>query len=795
VSTRHFNRAAVLGAGVMGAQIAAHLVNARIPVLLFDLPAREGPKSGIAMRAIANLARLSPAPLADREGATQIEPLNYDDDLARLAECDLVIEAIAERMDWKRDLYRKVAPHVAPEAVFASNTSGLSIGALAAELPPGLARRFCGVHFFNPPRYMTLVELIPQPATDAAVLDRLESFLVSRIGKGVVRARDTPNFIANRFGVFSILATIANAAKFGLGFDVVDDLTGTRIGRAKSATFRTADVVGLDTLAHVIKTMADALPDDPWHALFAAPPWLAALVQKGALGQKTGAGIYTRRGRDILVLDLAKQDYVPSGGAATDAVKAILRQRDPGAMFEALRASPEPQAQFLWAIFRDVFHYTAYHLATVADNARDVDLALRWGFGWTAGPFETWQAAGWQRVVGWIEADIAAGKALSNAPLPDWAKASNRKGVHFAEGSWSADRAALVPRPGLPVYERQLAPPRVIGERPNAPGTTLHEDEFVRIWVDTVEKNGDDVAILSFKTKMHAVSDGVLAGTERAIALAEERFKGLVIWQPEEPFSAGADLASLGPALQAGQFDVIERVVNRFQQTTRALKYAQVPTVAAVRGMALGGGAEFVMHCSRVVAALESYIGLVEVGVGLLPAGGGLKELALRAANDAGDAYLLDFLKLRFQTVAMGTVAKSAVEAKALGFLREADLVVLNPEEILLAAKVTARAMYDAGWAPPLPPRGFRAAGRSAIATIQSQLVNMRDGGFVSAHDYRIGLAIADALCGGAVEEGSLVDEQWILDLERRHFVDLLKTPKTQERIVAMLKTGKPLRN
>ncbi|MBE2212107.1 MAG: 3-hydroxyacyl-CoA dehydrogenase family protein, partial [Xanthomonadaceae bacterium] len=400
-------RVAVLGAGVMGAQIAAQLVNAGIDTVLFDLPAKEGDKNGIVQKAIANLTKLSPAPLGVKSLAEAIVPANYETDLGLLETCDLVIEAIAERMDWKQDLYKKIAPHVPAHAVLASNTSGLGINKLADVLPEELRHRFCGVHFFNPPRYMYLVELIPTKYTDASVMDGLESFLTTYVGKGVVIGRDTPNFIGNRIGVFSILATMHHTAQSGLGFDTVDALTGPLLGRPKSATYRTADVVGLDTMAHVIKTMADTLPEDPWHQYFNAPMWLKALVEKGALGQKTGVGIYRKVGKDILVLDVAKQDYVPQGDGAAPEVVEILKEKDPAKKFAALRASQHPQAKFLWAIFRDLFHYAAFHLGDIAETARDVDLAIRWGYGWKLGPFETWQAAGWKQVAEWINQDIA----------------------------------------------------------------------------------------------------------------------------------------------------------------------------------------------------------------------------------------------------------------------------------------------------------------------------------------------------------------------------------------------------
>jgi len=782
-------RAAVLGAGVMGAQIAAHLVNAGVDTVLFDLPAKEGHADGIVQKAIANLGRLSPSPLASKAVAGAIVPANYETGLEALRNCDLIIEAIAERMDWKQDLYRRIAPFVAGHAVLASNTSGLGINALADVLPEELRHRFCGVHFFNPPRYMHLAELIPARGTDPALLDGLETFLVTTLGKGVVRAKDTPNFIGNRIGVFSILATMHHTAECGLGFDTVDALTGPAIGRPKSATYRTADVVGLDTLAHVIRTMADTLPEDPWHAYFKSPKWLEALVAKGALGQKAGAGIYTKRGKDILVLDLKAQDYRPSTAEVDPDVAAILKEKDPAKKFAALRASAHPQAQFLWAVFRDLFHYSACHLSEIADTARDIDLAIRWGYGWTLGPFETWQAAGWKQVAEWIAEDIVAGKAMSNAALPDWVF-DGRDGVHGAEGSYSPAKNAKLPRSSLPVYQRQRFPDPLLGERFD-PGETVFENDGLRAWTD-----GDGILVATFKTKLHTVNDQVLDGLQQAIALAERGFRGMVIWQSKEPFSAGADLAGALALLQARDVAGFEAMVANFQATSQRIKYSQVPVVAAVRGLALGGGCEFQMHAARTVAHLESYVGLVEAGVGLLPAGGGLKELAVRASRAAGPGGdVFAQLKQVFETVAMGKVATSALEAEELGLLRGDAIVAFNAFELLHIAKGQALAMADAGYRPPLPARQVQVAGDVGIATFKMLLVNMLEGRFISAHDYEIASRIATVLCGGEVDRGSLVDEDWLLRLEREHFVALAQMPKTQERIAHMLKTGKPLRN
>jgi 3-hydroxyacyl-CoA dehydrogenase len=788
-------KVAVLGAGVMGAQIAAHCVNAKVPVVLFDLPAKEGPKNGIVLRAIENLKKLNPAPLGNKDDAALIEVANYEDNLDVLTSCDLIIEAIAERMDWKHDLYKKVAPHIGPNAIFASNTSGLSITALSEGFDSELKSRFCGVHFFNPPRYMHLVELIPTASTRPEILDQLEGFLTTRLGKGVVRAKDTPNFIANRVGIFGMLATIHEAEKFGLSYDVVDDLTGSKLGRAKSGTFRTADVVGLDTMGHVIKTMQDNLPNDPFAAIFKTPEVLGKLVGAGALGQKSGAGFYKKVGKDILRFDAAKNDYVAGGKKADDLVARILKEKDPVKRMKTLRESTNPQAQFLWSIFRDAFHYIAVHLESIADNARDVDFAMRWGFGWKTGPFENWQAAGWQQVATWVQEDIDAGKALCNVPLPAWVF-DGRAGVHTAEGSWSPAKNAYVPRSNLPVYQRQAFRASVLGAGAadgKTGGTTVFEDESVRIW-----HQNDDVLILSLKTKMGVIGQGVINGLAKAIDEAEKNYKGLVLWNADAAeggaFSAGADLQSMLPVFMSGGVKAIEPEVAKLQQAHQALKYANVPVVAAVAGLALGGGCELMMHAAKRVASIESYVGLVEVGVGLIPAGGGLKEIAVRAAAEAKGNDILQFLKTYYMNAATANVSKSALEAKNMGYLKADDVIVFNPYELLYVAKVEARAMFDAGYRPALKAK-VPVVGRYGMATIMAQLVNMRDGGFISAHDYKLGSMIAEIVSGGEIEQGSMVDEQWLLDLERKAFMELLNHPKTQERIMGMMQTGKPVRN
>ena len=790
---------AVLGAGVMGAQIAAHLVNLKVPVLLFDLAAPEGPKSGIALRAIENLKKLKPAPLGMAEDASLIQPANYEEHLGRLKECDLVIEAIAERMDWKLDLYQKIAPALASHTIVASNTSGLSITKLAEALPEAMRPRFCGIHFFNPPRYMQLVELIATPSTQAQVLDDLEAFVTSTLGKSVVRALDTPNFIANRVGIAGMLATMKEAEHFGLSFDVVDDLTGKKLGRASSGTFRTADVVGLDTMAHVIKTLQDNFSEatDPFAASYATPEVLQKLLAAKSLGQKSGAGFYKKVGREILRIDPATMEYVPAGAKANEVVGRMLKKPAPERL-KLLRHAEGAEPRFLWAILRDQFHYAAVHLQSIAETARDVDLAMRWGFGMKQGPFELWQEAGWLQVAQWIQEDIDAGRALCKAPLPEWVfkgPVAEAGGVHTPQGSWSPAQGRFVPRRRLPVHERQHFPEDVRdAQAPSAmkSGNTLHEDDALRIW-----SLDGQVLIASIKTKMHAISPDVAEGLVRAVELAESGYQGLVIWSPDEVFSAGADLQAMLPAFMMGGVSAIEGAEHELQKVMLRLRYASVPVVSAIRGLALGGGCELAVYSAKRVAAMESYIGLVEVGVGLIPGAGGLTYIARRAAENAQSSTgkdLLPFLTEGFTAAAMAKVGTSALESRKLGYLLESDVIVAHKDELLFVASNEVRAMAASGWRPPLK-KAFPVAGRHALATILGQLVNMRDGGFISAHDFHIGKLIAEVVCGGDVDAGTLVTEETLMALERKAFCQLVGHPKSQERIMAMMSTGKPLRN
>jgi 3-hydroxyacyl-CoA dehydrogenase len=781
-------KAAVLGAGVMGAQIAAHLVNASIEVLLYELPAEGTDARANSRKAISALTKLQPSPLASADLVNFINPATYSTDLELLAECDLVIEAIAERLDLKTALYQQVAPFLSDRGLLVSNTSGLSINRLAEALPKSLWPRFCGVHFFNPPRYMQLVELIPAEDTDSEVLDFLETFLVSTLGKGVVRAKDTPNFIANRIGVFSMLAALHHSERLGIAFDTVDALTGRVIGRAKSATFRTADVVGLDTFVHVVEGVAPLLKGDPWIEYYRAPAWLHALVKRGALGQKTREGIYKKVGKDIHVLDPGTGDYRLSGAQMSEAVQETLKIKDVTKRFATLREQDDEHSQFLWAIHRDLFHYAAVLLEQIADNTRDIDLGMRWGFGWAHGPFEIWQSAGCKKILEWINADIEAGLTMAPTPLPSWV--SEVDGPYSKKGAWSPAATEFRPRSQLPVYHRQIYREPVLGEVATDDREVAYaNDNGVTLW-----HRGDEIAILSFDSKMHTIGNEVMDGCLAAMDIAEKEFKGLVIWHLEPPFSLGADLKQFISVMKEGDFETLEAAAYKFQRVSLRFRYANIPVIAAVQGMALGGGCEFIMHCDHAVSALESYIGLVETGVGLIPGGGGCKELALRAYQLSVDGDLFPLLQKYFETVALAKTAASAKEAKSMGFLYRRDPIVFNPREILHVAKVLARASIESGYRPPLPMK-IRVAGADGLATLQAGMVNMLEGGFISDHDYQIGQGLAKVMCGGEVDPGSMVDEEWLLALERQVFVDLCKTEKTQQRIEHTLWTGKPLRN
>lgn len=784
--TYKIEQVAVLGAGVMGAQIAAHCVNSGFSTKLYELPADGNNRNALAMDAIKRLGKLKPAPLGDAAIAAHIQPRNYQDHLEELTTCDLVIEAIGERMDWKLSLYEKISPYLHDNAILVTNTSGLSINQLSQAIPQRHHKHFCGVHFFNPPRYMHLAELIPAESTDDELLDYLETWLTQYMGKGVVRAKDTPNFIANRIGVFSLLTTLHHAVNMGLGLDEVDALTGPLLGRPKSATMRTMDVVGLDTMRHVLNTMKDQLQDDPWHHLFHLPKWLNALIDDGHLGQKTGQGLYRKQGKTIEVFDYHTSEYRPQNAQVDEIVLAILKDRDQHGLLDKLSQCDSKQAQFLVACFSDLFHYTAYHLETIAENCRDIDLAMCWGFGWKNGPFVSWQAAGVADVAHFLHSRIESGQSLSKVSLPEWTK---KLDSFYHQGkAFSAHYHDYQAPSNLSVYQRQYFPENQLmsGTQHH---TTLFEHKGVTVWAI------DDVAVLSFNSKANSLSNDVINGFDQALDKIGTDFKGLVIYQDNpDLFCAGADLKGVAENIMVNGFDEIDQMVERFQRLMMRIKYSSIPVVAALRGRALGGGCELLLHCGAIVAAFESYVGLVELGVGVIPAGGGCKEFALRANQQQVGSDLMTFLQPYYQQVAMASVAGSAREAKQKGFLRPQDTIVMHANEVLNVACAKVREMHTSNYRPPLPSQ-IKVAGRDGIARLKVGLVNWLEGGFISEYDYILASHLAEAMCGGNVDPGQLVSEWWFLNLERQLFMDLLHKAQTQARIKHFLETGKPLRN
>lgn len=783
----YIKKVAVLGAGVMGAQIAAHCVNAGIETLLFDLAAKEGPANGLIDKAIVNLGKLKPVPLATAKTAALLQARNYEQNLADLSSCDLVIEAIAERLDWKEDLYKRISPYLSEKSILVSNTSGLSINSLCDVLPKQHRELFCGVHFFNPPRYMHLAELIPAKTTSNKLLDNLETWLTSHLGKGVVRAKDTPNFIANRIGVFSLLTTLHHTLAMDMGLDEVDALTGPLLGRPKSATFRTMDVVGLDTMQHVVHTMQEQLKDDPWHSSFKLPEWLSTLIKEGYLGQKSGQGIYRKNGKIIEVFDIKLGGYRPSKSEISDELKAIMKTKDPVERMQGLISSNNKQAQFLAACFKDLFHYCAFHLEGIADNVRDVDLAIRWGFGWMQGPFETWQLADLKKMARFINESIEAKTSLSTATLPGWL--AEISSFYTDDGAYSPQLNQYQPRRNLPVYQHQFFPDRVLKESIH-PTLVIYENPGVCLW-----RLKDDIAVVNFTSKANTIGQSVLDGLHEALDKAEQQCQGLIIYQNDASnFSSGADLRGVSLLIQENKMQGLENMIAQFQRIAMRLKYSVIPTVAALRGRALGGGCELMMHCDTVVCAFESYPGLVEVGVGVIPAGGGCKEMAMRAANQAQQADLMNFIQTYFQQIATAQVAGSATNAIQMGYLRSTDTVVMHADEVLYAAVAKIKAMQAANYLPPIP-NNFKVAGIEGHARLQSGLVNWLEGGFISQHDYFLANELATVLCGGNLNQGAIVDEEWMLKLEREAFIKLASTPLTQARISYLLETGKPLRN
>lgn len=789
------NRVAILGAGVMGAQIAAHFANCNHEVLLYDLDSRSSD-------ALKILQKLKPSPLASIAVLDNIKCCNYNDDLQQLKTCDWVIEAVAEDINIKSDLYNLINSHLNSHAIFTSNTSGLSINNLAEILidsDNNLHQRFFGVHFFNPPRYQKLVELIPSVHTDLKLLDFTEDYLVRYLGKGVVRAKDTPNFIANRIGVFAMLATMHYAEEFKLDFDLVDALTGELIGRPKSGTYRLADVVGLDTLAHVVNTMTDQCKDDPWHEIFKLPTYYTSLISNGALGQKTGKGFYFKDKNGINVFSIEQNKYISAdvkGTKLDQNLCKILSNKNIDEKINQLRQYEHPQAQFLWSLYREVWHYCAYHLNDIAESVTSIDNAIEWGFGWTSGPFKEWQNSGYEKVLEFINDDIASNKSITKQPIPKLISTNKPYNNHGQGFNLILEDYSDISK--LPTYKRHA---NKFGQK------IILENDSAKLWQvtdnDLLGRHADKL-VFSFKTKLNVVNTELLSLLLESIDFIEnsDNYTSLVIWQENNTnFSAGADLTGFIDCIEQNDFATMDRALKLIQDTGRRLKYSTIPTVAAVNGLAIGGGCEVMMHCDRVVASLESYIGLVEVGVGVIPAGGGCKEMILRAnqefaalQNNNVVVNCDKLLEYYYTNIAKAQVSTSSVDALAKGYLRKTDLIITNKEELLYSALETAEHMLSLNYRPQVEHH-ISCSGERLLGNLKSILANYKQGGFISDYDHTILSALAMVFSGSGVSVGEYVTEQWLLDKEREEFLKLLANSETKDRISFMLAKGKPLRN
>ena len=783
-------KAAVLGAGTMGAAIAAHFTNAGIPVLLLDIAPPEGDDNDRIVKGLFEAAKkLKPAPFMLASNAELIEVGNFTDDITRISECDFVIEAVVERLDIKHRLFTEVAKHLKSGAVVASNTSGIPIESIAEPFSDSFKSRFLGVHFFNPPRYMKLVEVIPGVNTDPKVVQDTSQFLDQNLGKGVVAAKDRPNFIANRVGVFSIMCVFDEMLKQGFTPTEVDQMTGKVIGHASSATFRTSDLVGLDVTAHVVSNLYPAIPDDLDREAFKIPQVMQDLLEKKILGDKTGGGFFKKSKdadgkRIILELDLKSFEYKAQAkmkAASLDAAKAI---EDIPKRVKSLVWGNDRVGEFLWKTTARISCYAADRIPEIANSIVEIDNAIKWGFGWEIGVFEAWDAIGFVESVERMRAEGMRIPKSIETMIASGATSFYRyeKGIRSYYDFATSTYREIAPRPGVVVLKTVKDSHGVI--KSNA-GASL---------IDI----GDGVACLEFHSKMNAIGGDTMAMMKYAVDEVERNHVGLVIGNQGGYFSAGANIMMLLLAAQEEEWDDIDLMIRNFQNVNMRLRYSSKPVVAAPYGLVLGGGCEVSMHSDKIRAAGETYMGLVEVGVGLLPGGGGTKEMTLRAmdlAKKTPDADPLLFLKKVFELIGMGKVATSAQEARNWGFLRDSDSISMNTDRLIGDAKQEVLNLASAGYVQPNPRSDIYAMGESGMSAFKIALHMMKRSGFVSEHDALIGLKIAKILCGGEMNHATNVSEQYLLDLEREGFLSLCGEKKTQERIAAMLKTGKPLRN
>jgi 3-hydroxyacyl-CoA dehydrogenase len=801
---QRIQKAAVLGAGTMGARIAAHLANAGIPCLLLDIATAGDSRSRnrIVQAGLEAARKSRPASFFTPDTSRLIHTGNFEDDLAKLAEIDWIIEAVSENLEIKRNLLGRVEQVRRPGAIVTTNTSGLPIHAIAEGFSQDFQQHWAGTHFFNPPRYMKLVELIPGPQTLPAVIDALEEMCDHRLGKGVVIAKDTPNFIANRIGTFSMLTAVRAMAQLGMTIEEVDACTGPAAGWPKSATFRTADIVGLDVLVHVVRNLYDNAPQDECRDTFQIPALIEEMLQRGWLGEKTGKGFYQRVKKggesDILALDWRTMEYRPLQKSRFASMEAGKLIEDTRARLRALVApaianqNADNASKFLWNTLGETCLYAARRVPEIADRIVDVDRAMRWGFGWELGPFEIWDALGVEPMARALETQ---GKTLP--PLITALLSSVQKSFYQTEDGQVTYFDLAAKSPARVSHAEGL----IFLPSPQDQTKVVQKNSGARL-IDI----GDGVLCCEFRSKMNAIGGDIIAMIHAGLKRLDEDFEAMVIANDGVNFSVGANLLLLLVSAQEQEWDDLHLAVRQFQRVNMAIKYAPRPVVAAPHGMALGGGCEIPLHAAQVQAAAECYIGLVETSVGLIPAAGGCKEMLIRAnQHAAGDAPqlagsseanndLFHALKPIFENIAMAKASTSAEEARTLGYLRRDDRVSMNRDRLLADAKTAALEMSRGGYQPPAPPE-IRVLGEQFLAGAKLAVHMLLRGEFISEYDAVVARKLATILSGGALSAPQNVSEQYLLDLEREAFVSLCGERKTQERIGHTLKTGKPLRN
>jgi 3-hydroxyacyl-CoA dehydrogenase len=800
----NITKAAVLGAGTMGAGIAAHLANAGIPTLLLDIAPGELTEAeaakGLSLdspavrnRIVNSLfeaaKKLKPAPFMRAENAGLIKTGNFADDLEKIKDCDLVIEAVVENLEIKHKLFADVDRYRKPGAVIASNTSGIPIDAIAEPFSEDFKQHFVGIHFFNPPRYMKLVEVIPGTRTSGEIACGISGFLDRRLGKGVVPAKDRPNFIANRIGVFGMMATIHEMIAMGFTPTEVDQMTGKAIGHASSATFRTSDLVGLDVTAHVTNNLYPAVPDDEDREVFQIPEVITSLLDKKLLGDKTGGGFFKKSKdaegkRVILELDLTTFEYKPQVKTKFPSLDAAKGIEDRAKRVKTLVWGDDRVGEFLWKTTSRVSRYAANRIPEIADTIVEIDNAIKWGFGWEIGVFEAWDAIGVTESVERMRSEGQPIPANVERMLASGATSfyKSENGEDFYFDLVGGEYKPMPQRPGVLLLKSVKDRTGVIKSNPGA--------SLIDI--------GDGVACLEFHSKMNSIGGDTISMLNSSLDEVERNFDGLVVGNQGGNFSAGANIMMLLLAAQEEEWDDINIMIRGLQNAVMRMRYSPKPVVTAPYGMTLGGGCEVSMHGDRVQAAAETYIGLVEVGVGLIPAGGGTKEMTMRAmtaAAKAPDADPLAFLKKTFELIGMGKVATSAQEAQSWGLIRDIDAISMNGDRLIADAKQEVLNLVASGYVQPVEKTDILALGESAQAAMKLALHMMKQGGFVSDHDVLIGKKLAKVMSGGDLNHKTYVTERYLLDLEREAFLSLCGERKTQERIAGMLKTGKPLRN